>query len=543
MTVNWQEMAFHFLGGLGLFLFSIKYMGDGLQQVAGERLRFYIDKYTSNPLLGILVGIVMTALIQSSSGVTVIAVGLVMANLLTLKQAIGIVMGANIGTTVTSILIGFNLGAYALPMIFVGATLLFFTNKRHLNNLGRIVFGIGGIFFSLTIMSDAMAPLRDVSSFQSYLATLGDKPIQGVFIGTILTAIIQSSAAIIGILQGLYAESLLQLQGAIPILLGSNIGTCITVVLAAIGANIAAKRVAAAHVLFNVIGTVIFIILLTPFTHIMQWLEVTLKLSPEMTVALAHGSFNVTNTIFLFPFINFLAYLVTKLIPGEDEGVKYESLYLERIVISQSPAIAIGNAKKEFLHLGSYAVKSLSHAYQYLITSDIQEANQVTTYEKTINTIDDELTRYLIELSREELSPSESDVLGNLLDASRDLEKIGDHAFRLVEVVNQINHHHTRLSAVAMQEVDEIHSLTLQMIKDVLQAIEASDSYLAQKLIDQCQQVKSLERHYRKKHIKRLNNEQCTPQAGVSFIDMISHYSRVSDHVLNLAEKVTMGQI
>ncbi|WP_303974509.1 Na/Pi cotransporter family protein [Streptococcus merionis] len=543
MTINWQEMAFHFLGGLGLFLFSIKYMGDGLQQAAGERLRFYIDKYTSNPLLGILVGIVMTALIQSSSGVTVIAVGLVMANLLTLKQAIGIVMGANIGTTVTSILIGFNLGAYALPMIFVGAMLLFFTNKRHLNNLGRIVFGIGGIFFSLTIMSDAMAPLRDVSSFQTYLATLGDKPIQGVFIGSVLTAIIQSSAAIIGILQGLYAESLLQLQGAIPILLGSNIGTCITVVLAAIGANIAAKRVAAAHVLFNVIGTVIFIILLTPFTHIMQWLEGTLKLSPEMTVALAHGSFNVTNTIFLFPFINFLAYLVTKLIPGEDEGVKYESLYLERIVISQSPAIAIGNAKKEFLHLGSYTVKSLSHAYQYFTTSDTQEANKVTTYEKTINTIDDELTRYLIELSREELSPSESDVLGNLLDASRDLEKIGDHAFRLVEVVNQINHHHTRLSAVAMQEVDEIHSLTLQMIKDVLQAIEASDSYLAQKLIDQCQQVKSLERHYRKKHIKRLNNEQCTPQAGVSFIDMISHYSRVSDHVLNLAEKVTMGQI
>ena len=234
-----------------------------------------------------------------------------------MQQAIGIVMGANIGTTVTSFLIGFNLGDYALPMIFIGAALLFFTSNRRLNNIGRIIFGVGGIFFSLNIMGDAMGPLKTVPAFQDYLATLGDKPIMGVFIGTGLTMLIQSSAAIIGILQGLYAGHLPDLQGSTPILLGSNIDTCITAVLAAIGSNIAAKRVAGAQVLFNVVVTVLFMILLVPFTSLMQWMEVYFKLTPAMTVAFAHGTFNITNTILLFPFIGTLAFVVTKLIPGK----------------------------------------------------------------------------------------------------------------------------------------------------------------------------------------------------------------------------------
>ena len=235
MSINWQEIVFSFFGGLGLFLFSIKYMGDALQQSAGDRLRYYIDKYTSNPFLGVLVGIAMSALIQSSSGVTVITVSLVSAGLLTLRQAIGIIMGANIGTTITSFLIGFNLGDYGLPMIFVGSALLFFTSNRTLNNLGRIIFGVGGIFFAFNIMSGAMEPLKSIPAFQDYLTTLGDRPIMGVVIGTVLTMIIQSSAAIIGILQSLYTGNLIDLHGAIPILLGSNIGTCITAVLAAHG--------------------------------------------------------------------------------------------------------------------------------------------------------------------------------------------------------------------------------------------------------------------------------------------------------------------
>ncbi|WP_050319817.1 Na/Pi cotransporter family protein [Streptococcus equi] len=529
--------------GLGLFLFSIKYMGDDLQQAAGDKLRYYIDKYTSNPFFGILVGIAMSALIQSSSGVTVITVGLVSAGLLTLQQAIGIVMGANIGTTVTSFLIGFKLGDYALPMIFIGAACLFFTSNKKLNNLGRIIFGVGGIFFSLNLMGDAMDPLKSVSAFQHYLATLGDKPFQGVFIGTALTMLIQSSAAIIGILQGLFSGGLLTLQGAIPILLGSNIGTCITAVLAAIGSNIAAKRVAAAHILFNVIGTVIFMILLMPFTSFMLWLQSVLALSPEMTIAFSHGTFNITNTLLLLPFINTLAKLVTTLIPGEDEIVKYEALYLDRLLITQAPSIALGNAHKELVHLASYAIQAFEASYSYIMTAEDKFGEKVRRYEKAVNTIDEELTTYLVDISNEALSPSENEVLAGLLDSSRDLERIGDHSESLATLIEGITAKQIGFSAAARGELTEMYHLTHCLTLDAIRAIVDSDKALAQSIVERHRTIEQKERQLRKTHIERLNRGECTAQAGINFIDIISHYTRITDHALNLAEKVLSGQL
>lgn len=543
MSVNWQDIAFHFFGGLGLFLFSIKYMGDGLQQAAGDKLRYYTDKYTSNPFFGILVGMAMSALIQSSSGVTVITVGLVSAGLLTLQQAIGIVMGANIGTTVTSFLIGFKLGDYALPMIFIGAACLFFTSNKKLNNLGRVIFGVGGIFFSLNLMGDAMDPLKSVSAFQHYLATLGDKPFQGVFIGTALTMLIQSSAAIIGILQGLFSGGLLTLQGAIPILLGSNIGTCITAVLAAIGSNIAAKRVAAAHILFNVIGTIIFMILLMPFTSFMLWLQSVLALSPEMTIAFSHGTFNITNTLLLLPFISTLAKLVTTLIPGEDEIVKYEALYLDRLLITQAPSIALGNAHKELVHLASYAIQAFEASYSYIMTAEDKFGEKVRRYEKAVNTIDEELTTYLVDISNEALSPSENEVLAGLLDSSRDLERIGDHSESLATLIEGITAKQIGFSAAARGELTEMYHLTHCLTLDAIRAIVDSDKALAQSIVERHKTIEQKERQLRKTHIERLNRGECTAQAGINFIDIISHYTRITDHALNLAEKVLSGQL
>lgn len=543
VSVNWQEIAFGFFGGLGLFLFSIKYMGDGLQQAAGDRLRFYIDKYTSNPFLGILVGLAMSALIQSSSGVTVITVGLVSAGLLTLQQAIGIVMGANIGTTVTSFLIGFNLGDYALPMIFIGAALLFFTSNRRLNNIGRTIFGVGGIFFSLNIMGDAMGPLKTVPAFQDYLATLGDKPIMGVLIGTGLTMLIQSSAAIIGILQGLYAGHLLDLQGSIPILLGSNIGTCITAVLAAIGSNIAAKRVAGAHVLFNVVGTVLFMILLVPFTNLMQWMEVHFKLTPAMTVAFAHGTFNITNTILLFPFIGTLAFVVTKLIPGEDEAAKYKAVYLDKIILKQAPAIALGNAKKELIHLGAFATQAFEAAFLFVETCNEKYADKTQKFEDTINNVDEELTKYLIDLSSEQLNRHESEILSSILDSSRDLERIGDHSISLVHLMEHNISKDITFSPASVQEIDQLYHETHRMILDSLKVVIDNDLPLANELVDRHKDIAHLERRIRKNHIKRMNNGECTPLAGVNFIDLITPCTRITDHALNLVEKVLENQI
>ncbi|HEQ1011608.1 Na/Pi cotransporter family protein [Streptococcus pyogenes] len=543
MSVNWQDIAFHFFGGLGLFLFSIKYMGDGLQQAAGDKLRYYIDKYTSNPFFGILVGIAMSALIQSSSGVTVITVGLVSAGLLNLRQAIGIVMGANIGTTITSFLIGFKLGDYALPMIFIGAACLFFTSNKKLNNFGRIIFGVGGIFFSLNLMGDAMDPLKSVSAFQNYLATLGDKLFQGVFIGTALTMLIQSSAAIIGILQGLFSGGLLTLQGAIPILLGSNIGTCITAVLAAIGSNIAAKRVAAAHVLFNLIGTIIFMIILVPFTSLMLWLQSKLSLTPEMTIAFSHGSFNITNTILLIPFISLLAMIVTRLIPGEDEVVKYEALYLDRLLITQAPSIALGNAHKELVHLASYAIQAFEASYSYIMTADDKFGEKVKRYERAVDTIDEELTTYLVDISNEALSPSENEVLAGILDSSRDLERIGDHSESLGILIEGIISKQIGFSISARQELTEMYQLTHCLTLDAIRAIVDSDTDLAQTIVTRHKEIEEKERRLRKTHIKRLNCGECTAQAGINFIDIISHYTRITDHALNLAEKVLSHQL
>ena len=543
MSINWQEIAFHFLGGLGLFLYSIKTMGDGLQQAAGDRLRYYIDKYTSNPFFGILVGIGMTALIQSSSGVTVITVGLVSAGLLTLRQAIGIVMGANIGTTVTSFIIGFKLGDYALPMLFLGAVCLFFTKNRTINNIGRIVFGVGGIFFALNLMSGAMEPLKDLQVFKDYMVELSKNPILGVLVGTGLTLLIQASSATIGILQNLYASNLIDLQGALPVLFGDNIGTTITAIIASLGANIAAKRVAAAHVAFNVIGTVICIIFLVPFTGLIQWFESFLNLAPEMTIAFAHGTFNITNTIIQFPFIGALAFMVTKLIPGEDEVVKYEPLYLDEQLIKQAPSIALGNAKKELLHLGNYAAKAFDLSYDYIINSNEKVAEKGHKTEEAINTIDEKLTRYLISLSGEALSQKESEVLTNILDSSRDLERIGDHAEALLNLNDYLQRKNVQFSEAALEELAEIYLKTSEFVKDALESVENNDLEKAQALIERHEDINNMERVLRKTHIKRLNNGECSTQAGVNFIDIISHSTRGSDHAMNLAEKVLAEQI
>ena len=543
MSINWQEIIFHFLGGLGLFLYSIKTMGDGLQQAAGDSLRYYIDKYTSNPFLGVLVGIVVTALIQSSTGVTVITVGLVSASLLTLRQAIGIIMGANIGTTVTSFIIGFKLGEYALPLIFLGTMFLFFTKNRTANNIGRILFGVGGIFYALNLISAGMSPLKDLPQFKEYMITLGQNPILGVVAGAVITVLIQASSATIGILQGLYAGGFLDLKGALPVLFGDNIGTTLTVIIAAAGANISAKRVAATHVTFNVLGTILCLILLGPFTAMIEYFQALLHLSPEMTIAFSHGAFNVSNTIVQFPFIGALAYFVTKLIPGEDEVVKYEPLYLDEQLIKQAPSIALGNAKKELLHLGNYAVKAFDLSYDYIINSDDKVAEKGHKTEEAINTIDEKLTRYLISLSSEALSQKESEVLTNILDSSRDLERIGDHAEALINLNDYLQRKNVQFSNSALEELENIYRQTSEFVKDALESVENNDLEQAQSLIERHEAINKMERVLRKTHIKRLNNGECSTQAGVNFIDIISHYTRVSDHAMNLAEKVLAEQI
>lgn len=363
--MDWQSMLFEFLGGLGLFLFAIKYMGDGLQKAAGDRLRELIDRFTTNPLMGVLVGIVVTVLIQSSSGTTVIVVGLVSAGFMTLRQAIGVIMGANIGTTVTAFIIGLDVGAYSYPIMMLGAILLFFFKKSSIQNIGQIVFGFAGLFIGLEMMGDGMKPLREWDAFIDLTVSFSDHPILGVVAGTIFTVIVQSSSATVGILQELYAGQLIELDGALPVLFGDNIGTTITAILAALAASVTARRAAAAHVIFNLIGSIIFLLILPLFVNYVEWISGILNIEERMQIAFAHGTFNVINTLIQLPFVGVIAYIVTKIVPGEDRAIEFGAKHLDKSLIEQSPSIALGQAKQEIVRMGEFAVNGLQESMNF----------------------------------------------------------------------------------------------------------------------------------------------------------------------------------
>ena len=537
-TINYQQIAFGFLGGLGLFLFCIKYMGDGLQMAAGDRLRFILDKYTTSPFLGVLVGIFVTALIQSSSGTSVITIGLVGAGLLTLRQAIGIIMGANIGTTITTFIIGFNITHYALPILFLGAACLFFVRHNFINNLGRILFGFGGIFFALTLMSGAMEPLKYLPAFTELTVKLSHQPILGVFIGTIITMLVQASSATISILQNVYQENLITLKAALPVLFGDNIGTTITAIIAVIGANTSAKRLALSHTMFNVIGTAIFLILLSPFSIFVEKMAQILHLNPKVTIAFAHGSFNVMTTILLFPFIGLLEYIVVKVIKEKDEDkVEHKPKYLDSALIS-APSIALGQVKQEMLSMISITLKSLERSVKFFHDHDEKDAERVEKSEDAINNIDQEITKYLTTLSQEHITEKDGEEISMYLDMCRDVERIGDHAIGIVRDVRYEIKKKVVFTDVAHQEIEKLFRISKRIIETAEEALKNDDTEKAFAVVDLHNKLYAKEKEVRKAHIKRVSKQQCDVKAGLYYIDVVSHFTRIGDHARNLVEKM-----
>lgn len=536
--MDWQQMIFQFMGGLGLFLFAIKFMGDGLQKSAGDRLRDILDRFTTNPLMGVLVGILVTVLIQSSSGTTVITVGLVSTGFMTLRQAIGVIMGANIGTTVTAFIIGINIGVYAYPILMVGSVLLFFFKKRSLQNIGQILFGFGGLFIGLEMMSNGMKPLRELPQFIDLMLSMSDSPVLGVAVGTIFTLIVQSSSATIGILQELYSEGLISLDGALPVLFGDNIGTTITAILAALSATVVAKRVAATHVLFNVLGTIIFTILLVPFTALITWFAMTLSLEPKMQIAFAHGTFNVVNTLIQLPFIGVWAYLVTKLIPGkEDEKEAYKPKFLDNTLINKSPTIAIGQAKKEINHIGELSLEGLTYCLAYYRTHDEACAEKIAEIEAGINELDRATAKYLVRIMRQSVARSDSYELKNLLEKLRDVERIGDHFETLVHQMDYQRKNGIKISGGAEQELEEMFNLTIATLEMSLKTILDDSNELEVQTIEMYKKLTTMERELREVHFARLNNGECTAEGGIVFTDLINHLEQIGSHAVGIARK------
>ncbi|SDN42178.1 phosphate:Na+ symporter [Alkalicoccus daliensis] len=538
MDMELRDLIFMFVGGLAIFLFGIKYMGDGLQKVAGDKLRDILDKFTSNPIMGVLAGIVVTILLQTSTGTTVLAIGLVNAGFMTLRQSIGVIMGANIGTTVTAFIIGLNISDYALPIVAVGTFLIFFFKNKKANNYGQVFFGFGALFYGLNLMGDGLRPLRELEAFAELTVNMSANPLLGVLIGTIFTVSVQSSSAAIGLLQQLFAQGALDLDAALPVLFGDNIGTTITAVLASLGASIAAKRAALTHVIFNVVGTILVLIIIRPYISMVAYFQESLNLNPEMTIAFAHGIFNVSNVLIQLPFVALLALAVTKIIPGNDMIIEYKAQHLDPSIISQSSSIALSQAKKETLRMGELSSQGLQEAAEFVKTNNKRHAELTYQFEDAINNLDRKITDYLTRISTNSLTAADSRYHSMLMDTVRDIERVGDHMENIIELKEYQVANKVKLSQSAMEDLEEMFTLTIATLKEAFEALDNDNVEMARSAILKEEEIDKMERQLRKKHIMRLNEGLCEGSAGIVFVDMISNLERIGDHSVNIAEAV-----
>lgn len=542
-----QTMIFEFIGGLGIFLFGLDFMGEGLQKAAGDNLRSILNTFTSTPIRAILAGMVVTLLIQSSSATTVLTVGLVSAGFLTLTQAIGILMGANIGTTITAFIIGINVGAYALPIFAVGSFLIFFTKNRFVEQIGKTILGFGALFIGLNLMGGAMSPLQDLPQFSQLMLDFSNNPLLGVGTGTALTLVVQSSSALIGILQEMYSNGAMELTAALPILFGSNIGTTITAILAAMGGTVVAKRTAASHTIFNLLGTVVVLLLLSPFTSLIVMLTDLFNLNPAMQLAFAHGIFNIITVLILMWFIPRLAALVTKLVPGEIEIYGYDESRLDKSLVHASPSMALNLVKTEIDHMGEIVQDEVSHVFKYLEergTDNFEEANKL---EHVLNDIDIKLTEYLVLISTEELPLKSSNEHTSLVEVTKYIERIGDHAVSILtnikegnELAKQTTKYGDDVDYLNDEDVVRMFKLIQENISEAIESFTTDNHDLANKVIVREKEINDLEIELRHKYIDLLNQGVGRPSDGIMFVDIVSSLERMSDHSTRIA-KHTIG--
>ena len=545
-NVEISKMLFSLFGGLAVFIYSMSLMGDGLQKAAGEKMRRILEVLTSNPVMGILVGTLVTMIIQSSSATTVMVVGFVSANLMTLPQAIGVIMGANIGTTVTAQIVAFNLGEYAYLITAVGFILFFFFNKKIIKYVGQIIFAFGLLFIGLNVMSDAMKPLAQSAMFEDIIHRVSDTPILGLFVGTLLTLIVQSSSATIAVLLNLAQEpdangqALISLQGALPILFGSNLGTTITGILASIGARVNGKRAAMAHTVFNVVGSVLFMLILPYFAKFVVFI------SPKGTeteviarqIANAHTSFNIVNTILWAPFVLILAKIVTFLVRDEEETIENRVMYLDYKILNNA-AVAMDLATKELTRMAELARKMMSNAKKAFIHSNVEAAKKVHEIESIVDMLQTEIIKYLSTmLSQSSLTDRQSIRLAGLMHTANDIERMGDHCKNVAELAMEKIEKDLPFSKEAISDLTNAFNKLNEMVDHSIQSLSQGNTELAKKVLADESEIDKLESDLRDRHMKRLDSGLCNPTSTIMFIELIHNIERIGDHCNNIAEAV-----
>lgn len=559
MSITDIEMLFRFVGGLGMFLYGMHIMADGLQKSAGGKMKQLLGVLTSHRILGVLVGALVTAVIQSSSATTVMVVGFVNAGIINLTQAVGVIMGANIGTTITAWVVSMSeWGEMLKPEFFAplligfGAFILLFSKKEKKRQVGEILVGFGVLFIGLSFMSGAITPYRDAPIFATAFRVLGKNPVLGILTGAVVTAIIQSSSASVGILQTLALNGVVSWNSAVYITLGQNIGTCVTALLSSAGANRTAKRAAVIHLLFNVLGALIFgVLMFVVFTMNPAFAggKVT-----SVGISIFHTVFNITNTLVLFPFAKLLVELSGKIIRekapelsaaevSQDPDMDVlERPHLDRRILG-STSFAIQSVAEQVLRMGELAREHMDLAMDSVFEVSEEKIQQAARMERTMDVFEKDLTEYLVYLSHESLTEPEIQQVSHLLFTVSDLERIGDHCDNIAELAESLVKEARQLSADAVEDLKDILDVVVQAVDTAIESRRKESIIDARRVYMLEDDVDSMEEELRHSHMERLSKGLCSADTGIVFLDILSNLERISDHAVNIAEYVEAEKV
>lgn len=546
MSISDVGMLFQFIGGLGMFLYGMGEMADGLQRSAGHRMQRLLGVLTNNRLLGVLVGAAVTAIIQSSSATTVMVVGFVNAGIINLTQAVGIIMGANIGTTVTSWIVSMSEWGEALkpeffaPLLFgIGAVMVLFMKNHRKKDAGEILIGFALLFIGLSFMSSSIKPYRDAEIFSTAFMVLGSNPILGILTGAVVTAIIQSSSASVGILQTLALNGIVNWQSAIFITLGQNIGTCVTALLASVGANRTAKRAAVVHLLFNIIGATLFIIIALALP-LASWIEMLAGANLRLQIAFAHIIFNVVTTLLLLPLSGLLEKLAYLVVRGEDKQEEPMRLEYFDTRLFSTPPVAVQQLFREVQRMADIVTANYRFAMQYYFAPKDLSVDEFDNNEQVIDYLNAEITQNLIELKGLNLRSEDIRLVGSLFHVVNDLERIGDHSMNIVEIGSARKKEKLRFSGKAEREIEELSGIVTSMLDKSIHIVrqQITDVEIIGEVIELESQVDKLCETLADHHVERVKNKKCTPRNGMLYLDMLNNLERIADHADNLASSV-----
>lgn len=529
--MNNFEIFTGIFGGLGLFLYGMKLMSDGLENIAGERLKGILEKITSNKIMGVLVGTIVTAVIQSSSATTVMVVSFVNAGLMSLVQATGVILGSNVGTTITAQIVSFNLEVVAPIFIGIGAILMLSSKKKKIKDIAVISVGFGILFMGMGLMSSSMKPIAELENFKEIIIIMGRYSILGVLVGVIMTAIVQSSSATTSILVALAAAGTIDMKIAFPIVLGCNIGTCVTAIIASLTANKTAKKAALLHLLFKIFGTIIFLPLSVYVVKVVAYLTPN---NLGRQVANAHTIFNIVITLVVLPISGYFVKFVNKVLPDEEEKEVCGAIYLDKKLL-ETPVVASTQVIKETIRMAKISRDNFQLAMKAFFYGDYENIKGVYENENIINTLEREITEYLIALSQHNLTKENAELVSEVYHTINDIERIGDHAENIVELATSKFNNNIEMSKQALKEIEEIFEATLDSLDIAIKCFSNYD-ISNDKVVNEVEdRIDMLEKQFRNNNIARLNSKQCYASSGVMFFDLLSNLERIGDHANNIA--------